>query len=405
METCETIRIGGVVLNPKRGRLEDGTGAERVLRAKSFRVLELLLARRGELVARDELLRDAWPDVIVSDDSLAQCISDIRRALGPRSAALLRTVPRRGYVLEEEGGNALPKAHPHRAIRPGLVAAAGVALAGLGWLTMPVEPSAPLGTSGQVLAANALLDGRDWQHREANEQARALLEAAVASDPDDAAAWADLGLTYWLEVQHLAWGGGRREMTRATAMVEHAVALGGGAGAHRLLAEMRLLSPFPEMRSTVDALANARAAVTIDPDEADNLAVLAHVLALTGRGAEAVPLIERAMRLDATPPGWYRHVAGLSYLVAREPARAAEAFGALHGAGTFTGTRWWPGWLLASSLAQAGRADEAAAIIRAAEGRRPERSIAAIAQAFAGWSDPESLERFLDGLRQAGLPG
>ena len=48
-------------------------------------------------------------------------------------------------------------------------------------------------------------------------------------------------------------------MAQAIEMVERAVALGGTAGAHRLLAEMRLLSPFPEMRSPVDALANAQA--------------------------------------------------------------------------------------------------------------------------------------------------
>ncbi|SDF32005.1 winged helix-turn-helix domain-containing protein [Limimaricola pyoseonensis] len=404
MEECEIIRIGDVVLNPRRGRLEDGSGAERVLRAKSFRVLELLLARRGELVARDDLLRDAWPDVIVSDDSLAQCISDIRRALGPRGAALLRTVPRRGYVLEEEKGSAPPKDRPQRTVQFGAAAVVVVVFAGLGWLTKPAEPDVPPATSDRAMAAEALLDGRDWQRRETNEQARALLQTAVATDPDDAKAWADLGLTYWLEVQHLAWGGGRREMARAIDMIERAVARGGGSDAHRLLAEMRLLSPFPEMRSPVDALANARAAVTIEPGETDNLAVLAHVLALSGHGAEAVRHIERALHLDPTPPGWYRQVAGLSYLVAGEPARAAEAFGALHGAGTFTGTRWWPGWLLASSLAQAGRTDEAAAIIQAAEGRRPERSIAAVAQSLDGWSDHDSRERFLDGLRRAGLP-
>ncbi|WP_282026969.1 winged helix-turn-helix domain-containing protein [Limimaricola cinnabarinus] len=391
------------MLNPRRGRLEDETGAERALRAKSFRVLELLLARRGELVARDDLLRDAWPDVIVSDDSLAQCISDIRRALGPRGAALLRTVPRRGYVLEDEE-KAPAKALPRHTVRHRMAVTAVVVMAGLGWLWLPAEPVAPPETPGQAMTASALLDGRDWQRREANEQARALLEAAVEEDPDDAAAWANHGLTYWLEVQHLAWGGGRREMAQAIEMVERAVALGGAASAHRLLAEMRLLSPFPEMRSPVDALANAQAAVTIAPDEADNLAVLAHVLALTGRGADAIRHIERAMRLDATPPDWYRHVAGLSYLVAGEPARAAEAFGPLHGAGTFTGTRWWPGWLLASSLAQAGRTDEAAAIIQAAEGRRPESSISAVAQSLDGWSDRDSRERFLDGLRRAGLP-
>ncbi len=394
------------MLNPKRGRLEDETGAERVLRAKSFRVLELLLARRGELLAKDELLRDAWPDVIVSDDSLSQCISDIRRALGSRGAALLRTVPRRGYVLEEE---ALASVLPRRAAARHGAATASVAavfavIAGLGWLAMPAEPDVLPVTPSRAMAAEALLSGRDWQKREANEEARALLEAAVADDPGDSAAWADLGLTYWLEVRHLAWGGGRREMAQAIKAVERAVALGGTASAHRLLAEMRLLSPFPEMRSPVDALANARAAVTIAPNEADNLAVLAHVLALTGRGADAMHHIERALRHDPTPPDWYRQVAGLSYLVSQEPARAAEAFGPLHGAGTFTGTRWWPGWLLASSLAQAGRTDEAAAIIRAAEGRRPERSISAVAQSLDGWSDRDSRERFLDGLRRAGLP-
>jgi hypothetical protein len=68
---------------------------------------------------------------------------------------------------------------------------------------------------------------------------------------------------------------------RALEMVEHAVALGGGARSHRLLAEMRLLSPFPELRSPVDALASARAAVMIDPGDPDNLAVLAQALALT----------------------------------------------------------------------------------------------------------------------------
>ncbi len=75
---------------------------------------------------------------------------------------------------------------------------------------------------------------------------------------------------------------------------------------------MRLLAPFPEMRSPVDALASARAAVTIDPGDLDNLAVLAQAFALTGRPDEAVSTIEHALRLDSTPSEWYRLVAGLS---------------------------------------------------------------------------------------------
>jgi predicted Zn-dependent protease len=172
-----------------------------------------------------------------------------------------------------------------------------------------------------------------------------------------------------------------------------------------LLAEMRLLAPFPEMRSPVDALASARAAVTIEPEDPDNLAVLAQVLSLTGRPDEAVRAIQRALRLAPSPPAWYRHVAGLSYLLAGEPARATEEFGTLYGAGTFANARWWPGWLFAASLAHAGRIEEAGMVIRAALDRRPEQSIAAVAQSFDGFADGAGLAIVLEGLRLAGMPG
>lgn len=99
MDDPNRIRFGGFVLDRARGRLEDEAGSERFLRPKAYRVFEFLCERRGELVSKDELVREAWPDVFVSDVSLAHCISDIRRALGPEGAELLRTIPRRGYML------------------------------------------------------------------------------------------------------------------------------------------------------------------------------------------------------------------------------------------------------------------------------------------------------------------
>jgi TolB-like protein len=44
-------------------------------------------------------MRTVWPDVFVTDDSIAQCISDIRRALGDNDQKLLRTLPRRGFLF------------------------------------------------------------------------------------------------------------------------------------------------------------------------------------------------------------------------------------------------------------------------------------------------------------------
>ena len=108
MQDLQTIRLGDFVLNRAGGCLEDATGAERPLRPKSYRLLEVLCERRGTLVSKDDLILEVWPDVIVSDDSLAHCVSDIRRALGPQAAKLLRTMPRRGYMLAAEPEPASP---------------------------------------------------------------------------------------------------------------------------------------------------------------------------------------------------------------------------------------------------------------------------------------------------------
>ena len=47
-------------------------------------------------------MKTVWPGVTVSDESLAQCISEVRRALGKGGARIVRTVPRRGYVIERD---------------------------------------------------------------------------------------------------------------------------------------------------------------------------------------------------------------------------------------------------------------------------------------------------------------
>ncbi len=408
METSGNIHFGEFVLNRARGCLEDGAGSERFLRPKSFRVLEALAERRGQLVSKDDLVTEVWPDVIVSDDSLAHCVSDIRRALGPEGAVLLRTVPRRGYMLTAEAPGPEMVLQPDRR-RIGLSAiglAAATLVVSLGITVKPLhEINTVVRTELQpeLAQADALLKARDWQRREDNETARALIEAVLVENADHARAWSSLGLTYWLEVRHLAWGGGRREMERALDMVELAIVLGGDASAHRLLAEMRLLAPFSDLRSPIDALASARAAVAMSPEDPDNLAVLSHALALTGRADEAVASIEEARRLNQDAPDWYEEIAGLGYLLAGEPDRAVEAFGPLHGSGTYASVRWWPGWLLASSLAHAGRIDDATRIVDSALQRQPQANIVGVAQSFDGLQESADLVVVLDGLRLAGL--
>ncbi len=52
------------------------------LRKKSVRVPGELADRNGEIVSRDDLFDAVWPGKAISDDSLGQCVKDIRRAIG-----------------------------------------------------------------------------------------------------------------------------------------------------------------------------------------------------------------------------------------------------------------------------------------------------------------------------------
>jgi adenylate cyclase len=93
-------RFDRFTLDLVRGGLFAEDGAQLVLRPKSFDLLRYLVVNAGRLVDRDEMMQAVWPNVFVTDDSIAQCIKDIRRALDDRTQRLLRTAQRRGYLLD-----------------------------------------------------------------------------------------------------------------------------------------------------------------------------------------------------------------------------------------------------------------------------------------------------------------
>ena len=86
-------------LDLTRGCLRVGE-QEIALRPKAFEVLRYLAENAGRLVAKKELYEAVWPNVIVSDDSIAQCIRELRSKLGDGDHSLIRTVSRRGYLLD-----------------------------------------------------------------------------------------------------------------------------------------------------------------------------------------------------------------------------------------------------------------------------------------------------------------
>ena len=70
------------------------------MRPKSFEVLRYLLDNNGRVVRKGEIMDAVWPGVTVSDESLAHCVYEVRRALSDERQELIRTIPKRGYMLD-----------------------------------------------------------------------------------------------------------------------------------------------------------------------------------------------------------------------------------------------------------------------------------------------------------------
>src|SRR5262249_13125161 len=92
----EMFRFSGYTLDVVRGCLQHAE-REIELRPKSFEVLRCLVEKAGHLVTKDELVKAVWPNVVVSDESLMQCVSEVRRAIGDSDQTIIKNVPRRGY--------------------------------------------------------------------------------------------------------------------------------------------------------------------------------------------------------------------------------------------------------------------------------------------------------------------
>lgn len=71
------------------------------LSPKAFDILLYLVQRRGELVSKDELMKQVWPDSFVEENNLTVNMTLVRRALGEKRGEnrFVVTVPGRGYLF------------------------------------------------------------------------------------------------------------------------------------------------------------------------------------------------------------------------------------------------------------------------------------------------------------------
>src|SRR5262249_20559054 len=90
------LQFEGYTLDIARNSLR-AADREIALRPKSFDLLRYLVENPDRLVTKEELLKAIWPNVVVTDESLLKCVSEVRQAIGDCDQAIIKTIPRRGY--------------------------------------------------------------------------------------------------------------------------------------------------------------------------------------------------------------------------------------------------------------------------------------------------------------------
>jgi DNA-binding winged helix-turn-helix (wHTH) protein/Tfp pilus assembly protein PilF len=420
------LRIGRFTLDARRRLLLGPDGAEVPLRPKSLMLLQLLARHAGAVVGRRQILDAVWPGLAVTDDSITQCIGEIRRALGPEGS-LLRTVPKRGYLLQPAPDSAAPpRVRSRRWRAAALLLGSGMALVALVVLVRPSTPVAwrpgpspsavlpvadPAPPPSAASPARVLLEqGRAAAYRANGNRgenwlaARALFEKAIAAEPDFAPAYAEAAFTHTNMASSGLSPDPAAELRAAEALAERAVALAPDLP----VVHAARAAVFRLQRRPSDALAAYRRAVELDESQHPSRANIGWMLILLGEPDGAVEPVLRSMALaEANHPftgTWLTYLGIAELQIGRGD----------HGADRFRRALERPAFLspdlrrlyLAAALALNGDTEEAALLVREVRQRQPELTAARLRQAELS-DEPGFLARqqaLYRGLALAGLP-
>lgn len=233
------------------------------------------------------------------------------------------------------------------------------------------------------------------QSMKGNEAARPLLQAAIDKDPDFAAAHA------WLAMSHCAaWAMWGQDLERHRAPALTAADRAGALDTKNADARMMLgyIHAYEGDLSRADT--EFGEALRLNPNHADAWALLADLRVFQGRSSEGVESVQRAFQLNPYPPRVYFWVLGFANYAAYRYEDAIEAIKALKHEATYrTGSQR----VLAASLAQLGRLDEAKAEAALFLSDNPNFKARRWADTHP-FQNPGDREHFVEGYLKAGLP-
>lgn len=93
------FRFDGFELDRQRAELRGPGGCVLKLRPKAFEMLQFLVTNAGRALTKQELMETIWPKVFVGEDSLFQCIREIRTVLGDDRRQMVKLATGGGYLF------------------------------------------------------------------------------------------------------------------------------------------------------------------------------------------------------------------------------------------------------------------------------------------------------------------
>ena len=230
--------------------------------------------------------------------------------------------------------------------------------------------------------------------QDANTRARQMFAGAIERDGQFAAAYAMLGRTYLMELAY-QWGEPSQAVMQLLTFAQRAVTLDDTLSvAHETLAYAHL-----GQKQHDQAIAAAQRAIALDPNSADAHDTLGEILSFAGRSAEAVPLVEQAMRLNPRYPISYLWSLGQAYAFM---GRTDEAVITLKRVIARNPNHVTTHLILAVLFSELGQHKEARAEVGEILRISPQYSLVNVREGIP-YKDKATVERIVRGLRKAGL--
>ena len=225
-----------------------------------------------------------------------------------------------------------------------------------------------------------------------NQQAAAMLEQAVALDPQFALAQSYLAFVRVAVDGYAA--ASRATLDAAFAMAAQAVDRDPQESrCHRMLALVCVYR-----RELATAQRHLDRALQLNPNDADAMQQMGYVLTLRGKPEDALTWMERSRRLNPFHPTWYNSGLGTALYSLGRYADAAETFRRLPNPGPWSHAR------LAACYSQLGEEGKAKALVDAVLQVRPDFSITTFLTRDVLLERAEDREHLREGLIKAGFP-